>query len=112
MLIHLDDRPRVLHPRHRRQQAVDHFIGKFNSYLRAHDLLAGGVVVVALADRAEKAAFLTSSFEIVECGPPAPVGSRGAALQPVVGPDARLLAQYARRYPLNGCNFFAYWQGG
>lgn len=67
---------------------------------------------MALADRAEKAAFLTSSFEIVECGPPAPVGSRGAALQPVVGPDARLLAQYARRYPLNGFSFFAYWQGG
>ena len=51
-------------------------------------------------------------IEIVECGPPAPVGSRGAALQPVVGRDARLLAQYARRYPLNGSSFFAYWQGG
>jgi predicted LPLAT superfamily acyltransferase len=47
--------------------------------------------------------------EIIECGPPAPAGSRGAALKPVVDRYAALLEQYARRYPMNWFNFFPYW---
>ena len=148
MLMHFDDRSRV-----RRIAGIDDNklsiipLGRFDSYLRAYDVLAGGGIVVALADRAEKSAFLTSPFfgrpaafpigphalaaragatilmgfglyeggtryrvEIVECGPPAPVGSRGAALQPVVDRYVGLLEQYARRYPLNWFNFFSYWQ--
>ncbi len=49
-------------------------------------------------------------IEIVEFGPAAPAGSRGAALKPAVDRYAALLEQYARRYPTNWFNFFPYWQ--
>ena len=48
-------------------------------------------------------------IEFVEFGPAAPLGSRGAALQPVVDRYACLLEQYARRYPRNWFNFYPYW---
>jgi predicted LPLAT superfamily acyltransferase len=48
--------------------------------------------------------------ELVEFGPPAPAGSRGAALQPAIDRYAALLEQYARRYPLNWFNFYPFWQ--
>ena len=48
-------------------------------------------------------------IEFVEFGPPAPAGSRGAALQPVIDRYAAILEQYARRYPKNWFNFFPYW---
>ena len=62
MLMQLNDRPRV-----RRIACIaDSKLsiipsGKFGSYLRAYVVLAGGGIVVALADRAEKSAFPTSS---------------------------------------------------
>jgi predicted LPLAT superfamily acyltransferase len=49
-------------------------------------------------------------IEIVPCGPAAPAGSRGAALQPVVDRYVAILESYARRYPKNWFNFFAYWE--
>ena len=49
-------------------------------------------------------------IDILDCGPPAPAGSRGAALQPVVDRYAALLEQYARRYPTNWFNFFPFWE--
>ena len=65
MLMHRDDRSRV-----RRIACIADIAdsklsiipsGKFGSYLRAYVVLAGGGIVVALADRAEKSAFPTSS---------------------------------------------------
>jgi predicted LPLAT superfamily acyltransferase len=47
--------------------------------------------------------------EFVEFGRPAPSGSRGAALQPVLDRYAEVLAQYAKSYPLNWFNFYPYW---
>jgi predicted LPLAT superfamily acyltransferase len=148
MLMHFDERSRV-----RRIAGIDDSklsiipLGQFDSYLRAYDVLARGGIIVALADRAEQSASLTSDFfgapvafpigphalaaragatvlmgfglyeggsryrvEIVECGPAAPGGSRGAALQPVVDRYAALLERYARRYPDNWFNFFSYWK--
>ena len=148
MLMHVDERARV-----RRIAGIDDSklsiipLGKFDSYLRAYDVLAQGGIVAVLADRTENAASLNSAFfgqpaafpigphalaaranatvlmgfgvyeggsryrvEIVECGPAAEAGSRGAALQPVVDRYAALLEHYARRYPKNWFNFFAFWQ--
>ncbi len=148
LLMHLDDRSRV-----RRIAGIDDSklsiipLGRFDSYLRAYDVLARGGIIVALADRAEKSASLQSTFfgrpaafpigphalaaragatvlmgfglyeggssyriEIVECGPAAPSGSRGGALQPVVDRYVALLESYARRYPKNWFNFFPYWE--
>jgi predicted LPLAT superfamily acyltransferase len=148
ILMHFDDRSRV-----RRIAGVDDDklsiipLGRFDSYLRAYDVLAKGGIVVALADRVEGASALPSAFlgraapfpvgphalaaragarvlmgfglyegdsryriEIVECGPAAPRGSRGAALQPVVDRYAALLERYARRYPTNWFNFFPFWE--
>jgi predicted LPLAT superfamily acyltransferase len=48
--------------------------------------------------------------EFVDFGPPAPPGSRGAALQPAIDRYASTLEQYARRYPKNWFNFFPYWE--
>ncbi len=48
-------------------------------------------------------------IEFVEFGPCAPRSARGAALQPAVDRYAQLLAQYARRHPLNWFNFYPYW---
>ena len=48
--------------------------------------------------------------EFVDFGAPAPAGSRGAALQPMVDRYAALLAGYARRYPLNWFNFYPFWK--
>lgn len=48
-------------------------------------------------------------IEFVEFGDAAGRDSRGAALQPVVDRYARLLEQYAKRYPLNWFNFYPYW---
>jgi predicted LPLAT superfamily acyltransferase len=148
LLMHFDDRARV-----RRIAGIEDDklsiipLGRFDSYLRAYDVLVKGGIVVALADRVENASSLRSAFfgrpapfplgphllaaragatvlmgfglyeggscyriEIVECGPAAPAGSRGAALQPVVDRYAALLEQYARRYPKNWFNFFPYWE--
>ncbi len=148
ILMHFDDRARV-----RRIAGVDDDqlsiipLGRFDSYLRAYDVLVKGGIVVALADRTEGASSLHSDFfgraapfpvgphalaaragarvlmgfglyeggsryriEIVECGPAAAAGSRGAALQPVVDRYAALLEHYARRYPRNWFNFFSLWE--
>lgn len=148
LLMRVDERARV-----RRIAGIDDDklsiipLGRFDSYLRAYDVLVKGGVVVALADRTENASSLRSAFfgraapfpvgphalaaragakvlmgfglyegssryriEIVECGPAAPTGSRGAALQPVVDRYAALLEQYARRYPMNWFNFFPFWE--
>jgi predicted LPLAT superfamily acyltransferase len=148
LLMRIDERSRV-----RRIAGIDDAklsiipVGRFDTYLRAYDVLKRGGLVVALADRSEQAASLQSDFmgrptafpvgphalaaragavvlmgfglyeggtdyriEIVEFGPPAPPGSRGAALQPVVDRYSSLLERYARRYPLNWFNFFPYWQ--
>jgi predicted LPLAT superfamily acyltransferase len=148
LLMHVDDRARV-----RRIAGIDDDklsiipLGRFDSYLRAYDVLVKGGIVVALADRTENAASLRSAFfgraapfpvgphalaaragatvlmgfglyeggasyriEFVECGPAAPPGSRGGALQPVVDRYAALLERYARRYPKNWFNFFPYWE--
>lgn len=51
-------------------------------------------------------------IEFVDLGDPAGRYSRGAALQPVVDRYARLLEQYAKRYPLNWFNFYPYWSAG
>ena len=51
-------------------------------------------------------------IEFVEFGDAAARHSRGAALQPVVDRYARLLEQYAKRYPLNWFNFYPYWSAG
>ncbi len=148
VLMHFDDRARV-----RRIAGIDDSklsiipLGRFDSYLRAYNVLERGGIVVALADRAERSASLQSDFfgrptsfpigphalaaragatvlmgfglyeggasyrvEFVECGPAAPAGTRRAALQPVVDRYVKLLEQYARRYPKNWFNFFAYWE--
>jgi predicted LPLAT superfamily acyltransferase len=63
LLMHFDDRARV-----RRIAGVDDSkmsiipLGRFDSYLRAYDVLAKGGLVVALADRTENSAALASSF--------------------------------------------------
>ena len=148
MLMHFDERSRV-----RRIAGIDDSklsiipLGKFDSYLRAYDVLAKGGIVAVLADRTEHSAALPSAFfghaaafpigphalaaranttvlmgfgvyeggtryrvDIVECGPAAAAGSRGAALQPVVDRYASLLEDYARRYPYNWFNFFSVWK--
>ncbi len=148
ILMHFDDRSRV-----RRIAGVDDDklsiipLGRFDSYLRAYDVLVKGGIVVALADRTENASSLRSTFfgrpayfpigphalaaragarllmgfglyeggtrhrvEIVDFGPAAPAGSRGAALQTVVDRYASLLEQYARRHPTNWFNFFPFWE--
>jgi predicted LPLAT superfamily acyltransferase len=147
LLMHFDERSRV-----RRIAGIDDRklsvipLGRFDSYLRAYEVLARGGVVAILADRSERSAALQSEFlgraaafpvgphalaaragatvlmgfglyeggsryrvEIVDYGPPAPSGSRGAALQPAVDRYAALLERYARRYPHNWFNFFPYW---
>lgn len=48
-------------------------------------------------------------MEFVEFGTSLPQTSRGGQLQPGVDRYARLLEQYARRYPLNWFNFYPYW---
>lgn len=48
-------------------------------------------------------------IEFVEFGAAAPRESRGAQLQPVVNRYAAVLERYARRFPLNWFNFYAYW---
>ena len=48
-------------------------------------------------------------IEFVEFGPAAPLGSRGAALQPMVDRYAQALQAWAQRYPLNWFNFYPYW---
>ncbi len=48
-------------------------------------------------------------IEFVDFGPPAPASSRGQQLQPAVDRYAAILEAYARRYPLNWFNFYAYW---
>ena len=120
-------------------------LGRFDSHLRACDVLACGGLVAALADRTENAASLASALfggptpfpigphalaaragatalmgfglyeggtrygiEFTECGAAAPVGSRGAGLQPEVGPYVAVLEAYARRYSRNGFNFLAH----
>jgi predicted LPLAT superfamily acyltransferase len=148
VLMHIDERSRV-----RRIAGVDDSkvsiipLGRIDSYLRAYEVLERGGLIVALADRSGKSAFLRSDFfgrpasfpigphalaaragatvlmgfglyegraryrvEFIEFGPAAPPGSRGAALQPVVDRYAGLLEQYARRFPTNWFNFFAFWQ--
>ena len=148
LLMHFDDRARV-----RRIAGIDDSklsvipLGRFDSYLRAYEVLQKGGIVVALADRSENAATLDCEFfgraalfpvgphalaaragatvlmgfglyeggsryriEFVEFGPPAASGSRGPALQPAIDRYARLLEQYARRYPQNWFNFYPYWQ--
>ena len=63
LLMHVDDRSRV-----RRIAGIDDSklsiipLGRFDSYLRAYDVLARGGIIVALADRAEKSASLRSTF--------------------------------------------------
>ena len=147
LLMHIDERARV-----RRIAGVDDSklsiipLGRFDSYLRAYEVLARGGIVVALADRAENAAALPSDFfgspapfpvgphalaaragakvlmgfglyeggnryrvEFVDLGAPAPAGTRGAALQPVIDRYVGILEEYARRYPKNWFNFFPYW---
>ena len=147
LLMHVDERARV-----RRIAGIDDSklsvipLGRFDSYLRAYDVLERGGIVVALADRAEGAAALPGSFfgrpapfpigphalaaragakvlmgfglyeggaryrvEFVDFGPAASPGSRGAALQPAIDRYVAILEQYARRYPKNWFNFFAYW---
>jgi predicted LPLAT superfamily acyltransferase len=49
-------------------------------------------------------------IEFVPFGVAVPRDSRGAALQPVVDRYARLLEQYARRFPINWFNFYPYWE--
>ena len=148
LLMRIDERSRV-----RRIAGIDDGklsiipVGRFDTYLRAYEVLKGGGLVVALADRSEQAASLQSDFmgrptafpvgphalaaragavvlmgfglyeggtnyrvEIIDFGPPAAPGSRGAALQPVVDRYSRLLERYARRYPMNWFNFFPYWR--
>ncbi len=148
VLMHINERSRV-----RRIAGIDDSevsiipLGRFDSYLRAYEVLKRGGVVVALADRSENSAALQSDFfgrpasfpvgphalaaragacvlmgfglfeggasyriEIIEFGTPAPPGSRGAALQPVVDRYVALLERYAVRYPRNWFNFFPYWQ--
>ncbi len=148
LLMHFDDRARV-----RRIAGIDDSklsvipLGRFDSYLRAYEVLQRGGVVVVLADRSENAAALASDFlgrpamfpvgphalaaragakmlmgfglyegearyriEFVDLGPPAPAGSRGAALQPSVDRYVAVLERYARRYPHNWFNFYPYWQ--
>jgi predicted LPLAT superfamily acyltransferase len=148
LLMRIDERSRV-----RRIAGIDDGklsiipVGRFDTYLRAYEVLKGGGLVVALADRSEQAASLQSDFmgrptafpvgphalaaragavvlmgfglyeggtnyrvEIIDFGPPAAPGSRGAALQPVVDRYSSLLERYARRYPMNWFNFFPYWR--
>ena len=63
LLMHIDERARV-----RRIAGVDDSqlsiipLGRFDSYLRAYEVLQRGGIVVALADRSEKAAALASNF--------------------------------------------------
>ena len=63
LLMHIDERARV-----RRIAGVDDSqlsiipLGRFDSYLRAYEVLARGGIVVALADRSEQAAALQSDF--------------------------------------------------
>jgi predicted LPLAT superfamily acyltransferase len=63
LLMHIDERARV-----RRIAGIDDGklsiipLGRFDSYLRAYEVLERGGIVVALADRAEGAAALPSSF--------------------------------------------------
>jgi len=148
LLMRIDERSRV-----RRIAGIDDGqlsiipVGRFDTYLRAYEVLKRGGLVVALADRSEQAASLQTDFmgrpaafpvgphalaaragatvlmgfglyaggadyrvEIIDFGPPAAPGSRGAALQPVVDRYCGLLEQYARRYPMNWFNFFPYWR--
>jgi predicted LPLAT superfamily acyltransferase len=69
LLMHIDERARV-----RRIAGIDDSklsiipLGRFDSYLRAYEVLARGGLVVALADRAENAAALAGNF----FGRPAP----------------------------------------
>ena len=63
LLMHFDDRARV-----RRIAGVDDDqlsiipLGRFDSYLRAYDVLSKGGIVVALADRTENTSALRSVF--------------------------------------------------
>jgi predicted LPLAT superfamily acyltransferase len=78
VLMHIDERSRV-----RRIAGIDDSqlsiipLGRFDSYLRAYDVLKRGGVIVALADRTENAAALESEF----LGRPAsfPVGPHALA---------------------------------
>jgi predicted LPLAT superfamily acyltransferase len=78
LLMRLDDRARV-----RRIAGIDDSklsiipLGRFDSYLRAYEVLQHGGIVVVLADRSEKAAALASHF----LGAPAlfPVGPHALA---------------------------------
>jgi predicted LPLAT superfamily acyltransferase len=78
VLMRVDERSRV-----RRIAGIDDSkvpiipLGRFDSYLRAYDVLKRGGIVVALADRSEKSASLQSSF----LGRPAtfPVGPHALA---------------------------------
>ena len=69
LLMHIDERARV-----RRIAGIDDSklsiipLGRFDSYLRAYEVLERGGIVVALADRAENAAALQADF----LGRPAP----------------------------------------
>ena len=69
LLMHIDERARV-----RRIAGIDDSklsiipLGRFDSYLRAYEVLERGGIVVALADRAENAAALPAAF----FGRPAP----------------------------------------
>ena len=47
--------------------------------------------------------------EFVDFGSASPPGSRGAALQPAIDRYVAILERFARRYPKNWFNFFAYW---
>ena len=72
LLMHIDERARV-----RRIAGIDDSklsiipLGRFDSYLRAYEVLERGGIVVALADRAENAAALQADF----LGRPAPFRS-------------------------------------
>ncbi len=78
VLMHLDDRSRV-----RRIAGVDDGklsiipLGRFDSYLRAYEVLARGGLVVALADRSEGAAALPSTF--LGRSAPFPIGPHALA---------------------------------
>ena len=63
LLMHIDERARV-----RRIAGIDDSklsvipLGRFDSYLRAYEVLEGGGIVAVLADRAENAAALPAAF--------------------------------------------------
>jgi predicted LPLAT superfamily acyltransferase len=97
VLMHLDPRSRV-----RRIAGVDDDklpiipLGRFDSYLRAYDVLAKGGLVVALADRSEGAASLSSDF----LGRPARSRSGRMRWRRAPGPGAGRLRRPRRRRPL------------